>query len=141
MSQLPSTAIAIGGLRTTIHDLPDEILFNIGAQFTDLNRNRDLANLALVSSKWRIVAQEWLLKEPCFDIKFIYKYMWELGHKANLLGQVKRMEIRSTSEGRIHYNENGRTRQVYKPSEEPKGMETAFEFRDKCMAIVKYFFP
>ncbi|RMZ69655.1 hypothetical protein GMOD_00006494 [Pyrenophora seminiperda CCB06] len=88
MFQLPSTTIAIGDPRTTIHGLPHETIFKIGAQFAGVNRNRDLANLALVSTAWRTVAQKWLLKEPCFHITNIYKYMWKLGHRSKLLEQV-----------------------------------------------------
>ena len=75
MLRLPSTKIAVSGLRATIQELPEEILFNIGAQFISLSRNRNLANLALASRKWRMVAQEWLLKEPLFNITYIYKYI------------------------------------------------------------------
>jgi hypothetical protein len=68
--------------RTTINDLPDELLLNIGAHFTNLNRNRDLRNLALTSKKWKPIAQEWLLIEPRFNLTFIDGYMWEMGHRS-----------------------------------------------------------
>lgn len=140
MLRLPSTKIAVSGLRATIHELPDEILLNISAQFTGLSRNRDLVNLALVSRKWRMAAQEWLLKEPRFNITCIYKYMWELGHRARLLGQVKRLEIWSTSEGRIQYDDNGRAKQQgYQPAQASQEMITAFEFAMKCTEIMRYF--
>jgi hypothetical protein len=61
--------------RTTIFDLPHELLLHIGAQFTHLKRNRDLASLSLVCKKWRIIAQEWLLKEPRFNLTYIDKYL------------------------------------------------------------------
>jgi hypothetical protein len=51
MSALPPQPLSI-------NDLPDELLLNIGAQFTNLNRNRDLTSLALVPKKWRAISQE-----------------------------------------------------------------------------------
>ena len=80
-----------------IDRLPNEILLNIAAQITHLDRNWDLANLALVSKRWRAVAQEWLLKKPRFHIHFMQRYMCEVGKRQELLAQVKTVEIWSNS--------------------------------------------
>lgn len=65
---------------TTIYDVPDEIWLQIGAQFTDLERNRDLSNLSLVWKKWQAVAQEWMLKVPRFSLTNIDRYLGEIAH-------------------------------------------------------------
>jgi hypothetical protein len=93
---------------TRIDDLPDESLLNIGAQFTGLTRNRDLGNLALVSQKWRAIAQEWLPMKPCFNITYIDQYIWDLSHGSELLGQVKSLEIWSISEDCTQLDEESR---------------------------------
>ncbi|KAH7091612.1 hypothetical protein FB567DRAFT_519048 [Paraphoma chrysanthemicola] len=90
--------------QTTLHDLPDELLLNIGAQITHRRRNIDLASLSLVSSIWRPIAQEWLLKKPRFNLTYIDKYLWEVGHHAHLLPQIQSLEIWSKSELRVHYS-------------------------------------
>jgi hypothetical protein len=101
--------------QTTILDLPDELLLNIGAQITHLSRNCDLASLSLVSKKWRIVAQEWLLKKPRFNLTHIDKYLWEIGHHAHLLPQIRSLEIWSKSENRIPRNSAHQPEREYKP--------------------------
>jgi hypothetical protein len=124
---------------TGIDDLPDELLLNIGAALTGLNRNRDLANLALVSQKWRSIAQEWLLKKPRFNITYIDQYMWELSHRPELLGQVKDLEIWSTSEGRIQLDEDGRPKREYTKIPAPDGWDR--HFKAKCKPVIEKFAP
>ncbi|CAE6998800.1 hypothetical protein CFE70_000739 [Pyrenophora teres f. teres 0-1] len=140
MFRQPSSTVAIADLGATLNDFPDEIFLRIGAQFTGVSLNRDLANLALVSPRWRMVAQEWLLKEPRFNITYIYKYMCELGHRPKLTGRVKKLEIWSTSEGRIAYDDDYPPKLLgYQPVKAPKEMTSAFEFMTQCRAIVKHF--
>ncbi|KAF1830381.1 hypothetical protein BDW02DRAFT_573077 [Decorospora gaudefroyi] len=127
------------GPTTTIDDLPNELLLYIGAQFTNLDRNWDLANLALVSKRWRPIAQEWLLKVPRFNITFIDRYMWQLGHRPELLSQVKSLEIWSTSDGRVQRDERGRSKSEYVPIPAPDRITQDKEFMDQCEAIIKYF--
>ena len=103
----------------SIYDLPDELLLNIGAQFTHLDRNSDLTNLALVSHRWRPIAQEWLLKYPRFNLTYIDQYMWELGHRPHLLAQVRSLEIWSTSAGRVRRDERGMSIKEYTPVKAP----------------------
>jgi hypothetical protein len=122
---------------TGIDDLPDELLLGIGAHIAGLDRNRDLANLALVSRKWRAIAQEWLLKEPRFNITYIDQYRWELSHRSELLGQVKSLEIWSTSEGRIQYQEDGRPERKYTKIPAPTAWDR--HFKTRCKAIITKF--
>ncbi|KAH9861693.1 hypothetical protein J1614_011446 [Plenodomus biglobosus] len=98
---------------TTLANLPDEILLNVCAQSTQLTRNTDLANLSLVSKQLRPIAQEWLLKEPRFDLAHIDSYMWELFNRPNLPCQVRSLEIWSTSDGRVKRDARGLTRNEY----------------------------
>jgi hypothetical protein len=93
--------------RKTVHDLPKELLLNIAAQFTHWSRNSDLANLALVSRRWRPIAQEWLAKVPCFQLTHIDKYLWEIGHNDYLFPQIRTLEIHSRSERRTQEETNG----------------------------------
>jgi hypothetical protein len=124
---------------TGIDDLPDELLLNIGDQFTGFSRNRDLANLALVSRKWQAIAQEWLLKKPSFNITYIDQYIWELSHRSELLGQVKGLEIWSTSEGRIQLDEEGKPKRLYTKIPAPDGWD--LDFRKRCKKVIKKFAP
>lgn len=112
--------------RTTIHDLPYELLLHIGARFTHLDRNRDLAQLALVSKKWRAVAQEWLLKAPRLNLTYIDKYLWELVHNEHLQPQVKTLEIWSYSEHRIPKNKDGSLRREYVATRAPVSWDPGF---------------
>ncbi|KAI4710261.1 hypothetical protein J4E89_004712 [Alternaria sp. Ai002NY15] len=131
----------------TIGDLPEELLLNIGAQFTELSRNRDLASLALVSKRWRPVAQEWLLKEPRFNLAFIDRYMSELGYRSHLLGQVKSLEIWSKSEGRTtrtqHTTRTGvqvyLTQPKYNALPAPDYIRQDAEFLEACGVMINHF--
>lgn len=122
-----------------MRDLPDEVFLNIGSHFTHLDRNRDLTNLALVSRRWRPIAQEWLLKEPRFNLTYIDQYMWELGHHSQLLGQVRTLEIWSTSEGRVRRNNRGISVKEYVPINAPLRLLLRQEMMQKCAAIVVHF--
>ncbi|KAF1848730.1 uncharacterized protein K460DRAFT_275792 [Cucurbitaria berberidis CBS 394.84] len=124
---------------TTIESLPDELLLNICAQFTDLNRNRDLASLALISQRWRPIAQEWLLKEPQFNLTYIDQYIWGLGHHPHLQGQVRSLEIWSKSEDRIQRDEYGRSIKVYKAIKAPKRLRRREGLMERCAAVVAHF--
>jgi hypothetical protein len=122
--------------KTTIHDLPDELLFHIGAQFTQFKRNSDLARLSLVSKKWRVVAQEWLLKEPQFNLTYIGQYLWELGHHEHLRTQIHSLEIWSNSEDRLPRDNYGYPTREYKP------LQARFlnrEFIEKCRNVISYW--
>jgi hypothetical protein len=133
--------------RTTINDLPDELLLNIGAHFTNLNRNRDLRNLALTSKKWKPIAQEWLLIEPRFNLTFIDGYMWEMGHRSHLLSRVKKLEIWSRSEGRTsktrHVNRIGvyvyLTDVIYNPTPAPDHITQQAEFMEICKTVIQHY--
>ncbi|CAN9474567.1 unnamed protein product [Alternaria alternata] len=133
--------------RTTINDLPDELLLNIGAHFTNLNRNRDLRNLALTSKKWKPIAQEWLLIEPRFNLTFIDGYMWEMGHRSHLLSRVKKLEIWSCSEGRTsktrHVNRIGvyvyLTDVIYNPTPAPDRITQQAEFMEICKTMIQQY--
>jgi hypothetical protein len=122
--------------RTTIFDLPHELLLHIGAQFTHLKRNRDLASLSLVCKKWRIIAQEWLLKEPRFNLTYIDKYLWELGHHEHLHAQIRSLEIWSYSEDRILYDDRGRMTREYKRL---AARICDPQFLEKCKEIISYW--
>ncbi|KAG9190430.1 hypothetical protein G6011_08518 [Alternaria panax] len=132
---------------TTINDLPGELLLNIGAQFTNLNRNRDLANLALASKRWRPIAQEWLLIEPRFNLTFIDGYMWEMGHRSHLLSRVKRLEIWSRSEGRttktMYVSRTGvnvyLTDVAYTPTATPDRTRQEAEFMEICETQIQHY--
>jgi hypothetical protein len=122
--------------RRTIHDLPDELWILIGAKFTHLRRNRDLANLSLVSKKWRAIAQEWLLKRPRFNLTHIDKYLWELGHHEHLHPQIHSLEIWSSSENRIPCDANGAPTREYKLTPAPQWNP---EFFTECKDIIRYW--
>ncbi|KAI0574920.1 F-box multi-domain protein [Pyrenophora tritici-repentis] len=141
MFRQPSSTVAAVDAGTTLNDLPDEILLHIGAQFTGLSREIDLVNLALVSPRWRMVAQEWLVKEPRFNITYIYEYMCELSRRPKLIQRVKSMEIWSTSQGRIAYDDEDSPPMLlgYNPVKAPEEMTSAFECMTQCRAIVKRF--
>ncbi|KAF1943841.1 hypothetical protein EJ02DRAFT_442990 [Clathrospora elynae] len=115
--------------QTTINDLPDELLLHIGAQFTNLNRKLDLANLAL----------EWLLKEPRFNLTYIDRYMWQLGHRAELLEHVKSLEICSTSDGRIQSDERGIAQKHHEPIAASGTMLDRDGLKQSCASIVSHF--
>jgi hypothetical protein len=132
---------------TTIGDLPEELLLNIGAQFTDLSRNWDLASLALVSKRWRPIAQEWLLKVPRFNLSFIDRYMFEMDHRAHLFCRVKSLEIWSKSEGRTtktrHVTRTGihmdLTDLKYTALAAPDRVIQDTEFVEACETVIKHF--
>ncbi|CAO2654019.1 Nn.00g107520.m01.CDS01 [Neocucurbitaria sp. VM-36] len=123
----------------SVSDLPDELLLHIGAQFTHLDRNADLTNLALVSRRWRPIAQEWLLKCPRFNLTYIDQYMWEIGHRPRLLAQVRSLEIWSTSEARVRRDERGMSVKEYKPVKAPFGLLMRREMMEKCAVIITHF--
>jgi hypothetical protein len=115
--------------------LPPELLLRIGAYFT---HNRDLCALALVSRAWRVVAQEWLLKTPCFNLTYIDRYLWELGHHVHLHAQIRTVEIVSSSKGRVRL----RTRVLFP---RPEYLATSApenwngEFLRRCSEIIRYY--
>jgi hypothetical protein len=122
---------------TTIYDLPNEIWLHIAGQFTLLDRNRDLANLSLVSRKWKTVAQEWLLKVPRFSLANIDRYLWELGHHEHLQAQIRTLEIWSYSEGRTSRNSNNRPVYEYTPTAKPISWDK--KFLSKCSELIVYY--
>ncbi|KAF1915911.1 hypothetical protein BDU57DRAFT_573332 [Ampelomyces quisqualis] len=122
---------------TTIHDLPDEIYLQIFAQFTHLDRNRDLANTSLVSKKWQAIAQEWLLKVPRFNLTNIDRYLWELGHHQHLQPQIKTLEIWSYSDGRTSRDSNNRPRYKYTPTAKPASWDK--RFISKCGELIEHY--
>lgn len=125
--------------RTTIHDLPDELLLTIATQFTNIRRNRDLMNLALVAKKWRPIAQECLIKGPRFNIGFIYRYMWELGHRSWLIGQVTRLEMWSKSQERVQFDDRRRSVKEYPAFEAPAYLLQRKGFMEECAAVASLF--
>jgi hypothetical protein len=132
---------------TTIDDLPAELLLNIGAQFTNLRRNWDLASLALVSKRWRLIAQECLLIEPRFNLAFIDRYMSEMGHRSQLLGKVKSLEIWSKSEGRTtktrYISRTGAyvylTDVAYIPTVAPDRIIQDVVFMETCKNMIQHY--
>jgi hypothetical protein len=122
--------------KTTIHDLPDELLFHIGAKFTHLKRNSDLASLSLVSKKWCAVAQEWLLKEPRFNLTYIDQYLWELGHHEYLHAQIRSLEIWSDNEDRLPHNSRGGPTREYSPI---RARHLNVEFMEQCKNVISYW--
>jgi hypothetical protein len=75
-----------------LESLPNELLLHIAAQFTNLTRNEDLANLSLVSHRFQVIAQEVLVRKPKFNLIHIEKFMWELGRRPHLRLQVRSLE-------------------------------------------------
>ncbi|KAF2822853.1 hypothetical protein CC86DRAFT_385050 [Ophiobolus disseminans] len=124
--------------RPTLDDLPDELWLCIAAQFTHLSRNGDLASLALVSKRWRPIAQEWLLKEPCFKLTHIDKYLWEIGHRDHLLPQIRTLEIHSSSEGRIQRDTNGMPKREYTAVSSPAFPLWELKFVEKCQEVIAH---
>jgi hypothetical protein len=122
--------------KTTIHDLPDELLFHIGAKFTHFKRNSVLASLSLVSKKWCAVAQEWLLKEPRFNLTYIDQYLWELGHHEHLQAQIRSLEIWSNNEGRLPHNSRGGQTREYRPI---RARHLNVEFMEQCKNVISYW--
>jgi hypothetical protein len=127
---------AIPRPKSTIYDLPDELLFHIGAQFTHFKRNSDLARLSLASKKWRVVAQEWLLKEPQFNLTHIDQYLWELGHHEHLHTQIHSLEIWSESENRLPRDSRGNPTREYRPI---RARFLNREFMEKCKTVIAYW--
>ncbi|KAF2030883.1 hypothetical protein EK21DRAFT_111549 [Setomelanomma holmii] len=124
--------------RTSIHDFPDELLLSIGAQFTHLRRNRDLASLSLVSKNWRIIAQEWMLKTPRFNLTHIDKYLWEIGHHAHLLPQIHSLDIWSQSENRVSFDSAGLPDRKYVPTFAPIFLWDV-TFIDKYYEVIEHY--
>jgi hypothetical protein len=124
---------------TTIHDLPDELLLNIAAQFTSLDRNRDLSQLSLVSHRWSGIAQEFLIKKPRFNLAFLIHYIWQLERRQHLLPQVRSLEIWSSSKERIQYDERGLSKKEYVPIKAPEWLQNSWEFRTQTRKILEYF--
>lgn len=124
---------------TAMNDLPDELLLQIGAHFTHLDRNSDLARLALVSQRWRHVAQEWLMKAPRFNVMYIDEYLWELAHHEHLQPQIRSVEIWSSSKDRHRplRDASGRNLRTYRPIEAPTGWDPLFTRR--CDEIINHF--
>lgn len=120
---------------TTIYDLHDEIWLQISAHFTDLDRNRDLSNLSLLSKKWQAVAQEWMLKVPRFRLTNIDKYLWEIAHYEELHAQIRTLEIYSYSEGRELRGTNNRPSYKYTPTTKLTSWE--FKILSKCCEVIK----
>jgi hypothetical protein len=123
--------------QTTIHDLPDELYLHIGTYFTHFHRNRDLASLALVSKRWRIIAQEWLLKEPRFQLTHIDKYLHELWRHGHLHPQIRSLEIFSSSEGRIPRDKNSVPKREYTPIRAPLYWSPTFV--QKCAESIFHY--
>lgn len=82
-------------------DLPTELLLHICDFIQGPNRNTNLASLALVSRRLRPVAQEQLLCRPSFKLTHIHTFLRELGHHHTLIPKIKRLEIFSSTTGRI----------------------------------------
>jgi hypothetical protein len=125
--------------RATLHDLPDELLLHIGAQFTHLRRNHDLSALSLVSRKWRTIAQEWLLKAPRFNLTYIDLYLWELAHKPHLIPQIHTLEIWGTSAGRVTRDEHGLSVKKYTPTPAPPLLLRRQLFLEKCVEVIEHY--
>jgi hypothetical protein len=119
----------------TIQSLPPEILLLIGAHFTHHKRNTDLTSLALVSHTWRIIAQEWLLKAPRFNLTYIDAYIWHLNHHPHLHAQIHSLEIFSASEGRIARNEHGVPKREYIATRAPTYWN--LDFVAKCTKVIE----
>ncbi|RAR10727.1 hypothetical protein DDE82_001118 [Stemphylium lycopersici] len=127
--------------------LPNELLLNIAAQITHLDRNWDLANLALVSKRWRAVAQEWLLKEPRFHVHFMQRYMCEVRKRQELLVQVKTVEIWSNSQElkerqknhseRKHGSSSAIRPKSYLSISAPECMTRDADFMETCTEIIE----
>ncbi|KNG46391.1 hypothetical protein TW65_87031 [Stemphylium lycopersici] len=127
--------------------LPNELLLNIAAQITHLDRNWDLANLALVSKRWRAVAQEWLLKEPRFHVHFMQRYMCEVRKRQELLVQVKTVEIWSNSQElkerqknhseRKHGSTSAIRPKSYLSISAPECMTRDADFMETCTEIIE----
>jgi hypothetical protein len=115
--------------------LPPELLLRIGAYFT---HNRNLCAMALVSRAWRVVAQEWLLRTPRFNLTYLDRYLWELGHHVHLHAQIRTVEIVSSSKGRVRR----RTRVLFP---RPEYLATSApenwngEFLRRCSEIIRYY--
>lgn len=118
-------------------DLPDELLLQIGAHFTHLDRNYDLARLALVSRKWREMAQEWLIKVPRFNMMYIDQYLCELARYEHLQPQIRSLEIWSNSKNRFFYDASGRVIRAYRPTQAPTSWDPLFI--RKCDEIISHF--
>ncbi|KAF9701331.1 hypothetical protein EKO04_000994 [Ascochyta lentis] len=100
---------------THIHELPTEILHLIASHITSLSRAKDLANLSLVSQRWRSIAQEALLTTPVFDILLIHQYTLQLLYHPEARLRVRTLEIRSKSRRQIVHLQGGRTMDQYAP--------------------------
>ncbi|KAJ4374882.1 hypothetical protein N0V83_001960 [Neocucurbitaria cava] len=125
---------------TSIASLPTELLFNVAAHLTHLDRNQDLSNLARVSRQWRPIAQEQLLKHPRFSLTHIAEYMWELGLRPHLAPHIESLEIWSKSEGRVRRDARGTSIKEYVPTPAPLRMTLRqSEMMDKCAAFIKHF--
>jgi hypothetical protein len=123
---------------TTIQDLPAEIWLNVSAHITHSSRNSDLTSLSLVSRRWRPIAQEWLLKNPRFNITYIHNYMLELAHHAHLLPQVRTLEIWSTSAGRVKRYPNGHTVKQYNSVLPPPSLKSRTDFLEICTNVINH---
>ncbi|KAH7409851.1 hypothetical protein DE146DRAFT_710315 [Phaeosphaeria sp. MPI-PUGE-AT-0046c] len=120
-------------VRTCINDLPEELTLYTCAYFTHIGRNSDLVRLALVSRKWRKLAQEWLIKVPRFNLTHIDKYLWELSHHEHLHPQIQSLEIWSKSENRLPRDGEGRVIREYRPTSAPITWNILFALWEDCI--------
>lgn len=126
--------------KTALNDLPEELLSNVASQLTDLKRNTHLANLSLTSRRLRVIAQELLICRPKFNLTYIDRYVWELGHHPHLLPRVHSLEIWRVSEGRIERDEDGLAIRKYNPVLSPYAFSLdLMEFIEECASIAQHF--
>ena len=82
------------------HDLPNELLLEIARQVRGRYRNSTLASLSLVSRKFRPIAQEALIQQPCFKITYIDRFMLEMFRQNYVIPKIQSLELWSTDENR-----------------------------------------
>jgi hypothetical protein len=70
-------------------------------------RNADLSNLALVSRKWRAIAQETLLRAPRFNLTYIDAFIRQLHRSPVSCAQITRFKIHSSSARRLPLCDQG----------------------------------
>ncbi|KAF2677480.1 hypothetical protein K458DRAFT_243937, partial [Lentithecium fluviatile CBS 122367] len=132
---------------THIFSLPDELLLEITDQFHGRYRNTDLASFALTCRRMHVVAKEKLLCDPCFNLSRLHHYLWELAHHPHFIPKIRRLELWSSSEGRLPaevsqtsiINLQSFVRSYRYPSTPCPPELLGGEFMDQCLTIFIFF--
>lgn len=89
-----------------ITDLANELLLKVASHARGRHRNSDLTSLSLVSRRFRPIAQEALLQEPCFKLGLIHLFMLEASRKDWVIPKIRSLELWSTGEDRYDIRGN-----------------------------------